>query len=87
MYVPDMHVRFINLFIIVHINVNIKEPFSLLAFSSFLELIFGGSSAFILMHFLMDICQASDVLAVELLQKDARLSVSGQLGRPCPGKT
>lgn len=31
--------------------------------------------------------QASDVLAVELLQKDARLSVSGELGRPCPGGT
>ncbi|KAJ4710605.1 Phosphoenolpyruvate carboxylase [Melia azedarach] len=30
---------------------------------------------------------ASDVLAVELLQKDARLSVSGELGRPCPGGT
>ncbi|CAA7410323.1 unnamed protein product [Spirodela intermedia] len=30
---------------------------------------------------------ASDVLAVELLQKDARLSVSGELGRPCPGTT
>ncbi|XP_010532398.1 PREDICTED: phosphoenolpyruvate carboxylase 4 isoform X2 [Tarenaya hassleriana] len=29
----------------------------------------------------------SDVLAVELLQKDARLSVSGVLGRPCPGRT
>ncbi|GLT34519.1 hypothetical protein SLA2020_090280 [Shorea laevis] len=28
---------------------------------------------------------ASDVLAVELLQKDARLAVSGELGRPCPG--
>ncbi|XP_023645073.1 phosphoenolpyruvate carboxylase 4 isoform X2 [Capsella rubella] len=27
---------------------------------------------------------ASDVLAVELLQKDARLAVSGELGRPCP---
>ncbi|KAL6011012.1 Phosphoenolpyruvate carboxylase 4 [Asimina triloba] len=27
---------------------------------------------------------ASDVLAVELLQKDARFSVSGELGRPCP---
>ncbi|EPS69811.1 hypothetical protein M569_04952 [Genlisea aurea] len=27
---------------------------------------------------------ASDVLAVELLQKDARLSVAGELGRPCP---
>jgi len=31
--------------------------------------------------------QASDVLAVELLQKDARLAVSGELGRPCPGGT
>lgn len=30
---------------------------------------------------------ASDVLAVELLQKDARLSVSGDLGKPCPGGT
>lgn len=30
---------------------------------------------------------ASDVLAVELLQKDARLAVSGGLGRPCPGGT
>ncbi|XAR65368.1 Phosphoenolpyruvate carboxylase [Bertholletia excelsa] len=30
---------------------------------------------------------ASDVLAVELLQKDARLAVSGKLGRPCPGGT
>ncbi|KAJ1386684.1 Pyruvate/Phosphoenolpyruvate kinase-like domain superfamily [Sesbania bispinosa] len=30
---------------------------------------------------------ASDVLAVELLQKDARLAVSGELGRPCPGRT
>ncbi|XP_058088599.1 phosphoenolpyruvate carboxylase 4-like [Magnolia sinica] len=30
---------------------------------------------------------ASDVLAVELLQKDARLSVSGEIGRPCPGGT
>ncbi|KAJ8774671.1 hypothetical protein K2173_017117 [Erythroxylum novogranatense] len=28
---------------------------------------------------------ASDVLAVELLQKDSRLAVSGELGRPCPG--
>lgn len=28
---------------------------------------------------------ASDVLAVELLQKDARLAVSGELGKPCPG--
>ncbi|KAL9225796.1 hypothetical protein vseg_001680 [Gypsophila vaccaria] len=28
-------------------------------------------------------CNASDVLAVELLQKDARLSRSGELGRPC----
>ncbi|XP_062163584.1 phosphoenolpyruvate carboxylase 4 [Alnus glutinosa] len=30
---------------------------------------------------------ASDVLAVELLQKDARLAISGELGRPCPGGT
>ncbi|BAT98898.1 hypothetical protein VIGAN_10025900 [Vigna angularis var. angularis] len=30
---------------------------------------------------------ASDVLAVELLQKDARLAVSGELGRACPGGT
>ncbi|KAJ4960771.1 hypothetical protein NE237_020681 [Protea cynaroides] len=30
---------------------------------------------------------ASDVLAVELLQKDARLAVSGELGRPCLGGT
>ncbi|KAM7276353.1 hypothetical protein ACFE04_018219 [Oxalis oulophora] len=30
---------------------------------------------------------ASDVLAVELLQKDARLAVSGELGRTCPGGT
>ncbi|XP_075658531.1 phosphoenolpyruvate carboxylase 4 [Castanea sativa] len=30
---------------------------------------------------------ASDVLAIELLQKDARLAVSGELGRPCPGGT
>ncbi|XP_010499083.1 PREDICTED: phosphoenolpyruvate carboxylase 4-like isoform X2 [Camelina sativa] len=30
---------------------------------------------------------ASDVLAVELLQKDARLAVSGELGRPCPAGT
>ncbi|KZV18643.1 phosphoenolpyruvate carboxylase 4 [Dorcoceras hygrometricum] len=30
---------------------------------------------------------ASDVLAVELLQKDARLSIAGELGRPCPGGT
>ncbi|KAL3501634.1 hypothetical protein ACH5RR_036083 [Cinchona calisaya] len=30
---------------------------------------------------------ASDVLAVELLQKDARLAVGGELGRPCPGGT
>ncbi|CAK9173700.1 unnamed protein product, partial [Ilex paraguariensis] len=28
---------------------------------------------------------ASDVLAVELLQKDARLAICGELGRPCPG--
>ena len=31
--------------------------------------------------------QASDVLAVELLQKDARLAASGELGRACPGGT
>ncbi|WZZ58880.1 hypothetical protein YC2023_058987 [Brassica napus] len=30
---------------------------------------------------------ASDVLAVELLQKDARLAVTGELGRPCPAGT
>ncbi|KAL6190250.1 hypothetical protein ACLB2K_036648 [Fragaria x ananassa] len=30
---------------------------------------------------------ASDVLAVELLQKDARLAVSGEIGKPCPGGT
>ncbi|KAL8549358.1 hypothetical protein ACS0TY_008264 [Phlomoides rotata] len=30
---------------------------------------------------------ASDVLAVELMQKDARLAVAGELGRPCPGGT
>ncbi|KAL2347466.1 hypothetical protein Fmac_001466 [Flemingia macrophylla] len=30
---------------------------------------------------------ASDVLAVELLQKDARLAVSGELGRVCAGVT
>ncbi|ONK66264.1 uncharacterized protein A4U43_C06F5910 [Asparagus officinalis] len=30
---------------------------------------------------------ASDVLAVELLQKDARLAVSGEIGRPRPGAT
>ncbi|KAL4384820.1 hypothetical protein GQ457_15G005520 [Hibiscus cannabinus] len=30
---------------------------------------------------------ASDVLAVELLQKDARLAVGGELGKPCPGGT
>ncbi|XP_010262445.1 PREDICTED: phosphoenolpyruvate carboxylase 4-like [Nelumbo nucifera] len=30
---------------------------------------------------------ASDVLAVELLQKDARLALSGELGRPCPEGT
>ncbi|XP_024542619.1 phosphoenolpyruvate carboxylase 4 [Selaginella moellendorffii] len=29
--------------------------------------------------------EASDVLAVELLQKEARLVVSGELGKPCPG--
>lgn len=28
---------------------------------------------------------ASDVLAVELLQKDARVAVAGELGRSCPG--
>lgn len=31
--------------------------------------------------------KASDILAVELLQKDARLAVSGELGRPCPDNT
>ncbi|XP_031484200.1 phosphoenolpyruvate carboxylase 4-like [Nymphaea colorata] len=30
---------------------------------------------------------ASDVLAGELLQKDARLTVSGELGRTCAGGT
>ncbi|KAI5436196.1 Phosphoenolpyruvate carboxylase 4, variant 2 [Lathyrus oleraceus] len=30
---------------------------------------------------------ASDVLTVELLQKDARLTVSGELGKACPGGT
>ncbi|PRQ31436.1 putative phosphoenolpyruvate carboxylase [Rosa chinensis] len=30
---------------------------------------------------------ASDILTVELLQKDARLAVSGQIGKPCPGGT
>lgn len=30
---------------------------------------------------------ASDVLAVELLQKDARLSVTGDMGKPCSGGT
>lgn len=30
---------------------------------------------------------ASDVLAVELLQKDTRLAVAGELGRPCPSGT
>ncbi|XP_058774448.1 phosphoenolpyruvate carboxylase 4-like, partial [Vicia villosa] len=30
---------------------------------------------------------ASDILTVELLQKDARLTVSGELGRACPGGT
>ncbi|XP_073055065.1 phosphoenolpyruvate carboxylase 4 isoform X2 [Primulina eburnea] len=30
---------------------------------------------------------ASDVLAVELLQKDAHLSIAGELGRPCTGRT
>lgn len=29
--------------------------------------------------------EASDVLAVELLQKEARLVLSGELGKPCPG--
>eukprot|EP00250_Pteridium_aquilinum_P033931 c6677_g1_i1 orf=354-3539(-) len=29
--------------------------------------------------------EASDVLAVELLQKEARLALSGELGRPCSG--
>ncbi|KAG6548357.1 hypothetical protein Mapa_010136 [Marchantia paleacea] len=31
--------------------------------------------------------EASDVLAVELLQKEARLVVAGEIGRPCPGTT
>uniref|UniRef100_A0A0D6R4R0 phosphoenolpyruvate carboxylase n=1 Tax=Araucaria cunninghamii TaxID=56994 RepID=A0A0D6R4R0_ARACU len=31
--------------------------------------------------------KASDILAVELLQKDARLAVSGELGKPCPHST
>ncbi|PRQ31444.1 putative phosphoenolpyruvate carboxylase [Rosa chinensis] len=31
--------------------------------------------------------EASDILAVELLQKDARLAVSGEIGKPCPGGT
>ena len=31
--------------------------------------------------------QASDVLAVELLQKDARLAAIGELGKACPGGT
>lgn len=31
--------------------------------------------------------KASDILAVELLQKDARLAVSGELGRPCSDTT
>ncbi|XP_057845626.2 phosphoenolpyruvate carboxylase 4 isoform X2 [Cryptomeria japonica] len=30
--------------------------------------------------------KASDILAVELLQKDARLAVSGEMGTPCPHK-
>ncbi|KAK7279580.1 hypothetical protein RJT34_24633 [Clitoria ternatea] len=30
---------------------------------------------------------ASDVLAVELLQKDARLAAIGEMGKPCPGGT
>ncbi|KAG4982613.1 hypothetical protein JHK87_027362 [Glycine soja] len=29
--------------------------------------------------------EASDVLAVELLQKDARLAAIGELGKACPG--
>ncbi|KAG4983914.1 hypothetical protein JHK87_028663 [Glycine soja] len=32
-------------------------------------------------------CLASDVLAVELLQKDARLAAIGELGKACPGGT
>ncbi|GBG65571.1 hypothetical protein CBR_g51453 [Chara braunii] len=31
--------------------------------------------------------EASDLLEVELLQREARLIVSGELGRPCPGTT
>jgi len=31
--------------------------------------------------------QASDVLAVELLQKDARLALTSEHGKPCPGGT
>lgn len=31
--------------------------------------------------------QASDVLAVELLQKDTRLAVTSEHGKPCPGGT
>jgi len=31
--------------------------------------------------------QASDVLTVELLQKDARLAAIGELGKACPGGT
>ena len=31
--------------------------------------------------------QARDVLAVELLQKDARLAASRELGKACPGGT
>ena len=33
--------------------------------------------------FILD-CQASDVLVVELLQKDARLAAIGELGKACP---
>lgn len=38
-------------------------------------------------HFIVLAIQASDVLAVELLQKDARHAISGELGKPCTGKT
>eukprot|EP00245_Coleochaete_scutata_P002535 TRINITY_DN13429_c0_g1_i2.p1 TRINITY_DN13429_c0_g1~~TRINITY_DN13429_c0_g1_i2.p1 ORF type:complete len:1088 (+),score=218.89 TRINITY_DN13429_c0_g1_i2:195-3458(+) len=31
--------------------------------------------------------EASDVLAVELLQREARLMVAGEMGKPCPGTT
>ena len=36
--------------------------------------------------FILDF-QASDFLAVELLQKDARLAAIGELGKACPGGT